>query len=218
MRNGGPRSRQSHSAAQGAPARARLRLALALFLLASLGLGGCPKAPLNLPPPEDAVEGGSYRIGPGDQLEIRVWENAQLNVVVPVRNDGMISVPLLDDVEAKGHTALELKEILTEALKKYVRSPDVTVIVAASGSKQVSIVGEVAQPGRISLAIDMRVLDAIAAVGGFAPFADRSAVRVLRPSGSDLAEYTFDYEAYVDGDVPEANFLLKPGDTIVVPD
>ena len=155
-------------------------------------------------------------IGPGDVLQIRVWENAELSVSVPVRPDGKVSVPLLDDVDAAGKTALELKETLTEGFKTYVRSPDVTVIVTQINSKRVSIVGQVARPTSIALQGDMRVVDVIAMVGGFTPFADRSDIRVLRPNGTAMAEHRFDYDAYLKGKNPQDNILLAPGDTIVV--
>ena len=93
-----------------------------------------------------------------------------------------------------------------------------TVIVTQINSKRVSIVGQVAQPTSIALQGDMRVVDVIALVGGFTPFADRSDIRVLRPSGSTISEHRFDYNAYLKGVNPEDNILLAPGDTIVVPE
>lgn len=167
-------------------------------------------------PLQPAAPGGEYVIGPGDVLQIRVWENDELSVSVPVRPDGKVSVPLLDDVDAAGKTALELKDTLTEGFKTYVRAPDVTVIVTQINSKRVSIVGQVANPTSVALQGDMRVVDIIAMVGGFTPFADRSDIRVLRPAGATISEHRFDYDAYLKGVNPEGNILLAPGDTIVV--
>ncbi len=182
-----------------------------MLLFASGCSGRSATAPL-----APAPSGGEYVIGPGDVLQIRVWENEELSVAVPVRPDGKVSVPLLDDVQASGKTALQLKETLTEGFKTYVRSPDVTVIVTQINSKRVSVVGQVANPTSVALEGDMRVVDVIALVGGFTPFADRSDIRVLRPAGGSMSEHRFDYDAYLKGIDPEGNILLAPGDTIVV--
>ncbi len=189
---------------------------LALVFATPLLLGAACTTQRVTQPLEPAVPGGEYVIGPGDVLQIRVWENDELSVAVPVRPDGKVSVPLLDDVDAAGKTALELKDTLTEGFKTYVRSPDVTVIVTQINSKRVSVVGQVARPTSIALQGDMRVVDVIALVGGFTPFADRSDIRVLRPSGTTMAEHRFDYDAYLKGKNPQDNILLAPGDTIVV--
>ena len=189
---------------------------LALVVATPLLLGAACTTKNVTQPLEPALAGGEYVIGPGDVLQIRVWENDELSVAVPVRPDGKVSVPLLDDVDAAGKTALELKDTLTEGFKTYVRSPDVTVIVTQINSKRVSVVGQVARPTSIALQGDMRVVDVIALVGGFTPFADRSDIRVLRPSGSAMAEHRFDYDAYLKGKNPQDNILLAPGDTIVV--
>lgn len=185
------------------------------FALPLLLVSACQTTP-PIEPLQPASPAGEYVIGPGDVLQIRVWENEELSVAVPVRPDGKVSVPLLDDVQAAGKTALELKATLTEGFKTFVRSPDVTVIVTQINSKRVSVVGQVAQPTSIALQGDMRVVDIIALVGGFTPFADRSDIRVLRPTGQAISEHRFNYDAYLKGIDPEANILLAPGDTIVV--
>lgn len=159
-----------------------------------------------------------YLIGPTDKLTIEVWKNPELSLDVPVRPDGKISVPLLDDVQAAGLTPLELKEVLTQSLREYVENPDVTVIVSDVGSPIVFLLGGVGRQGPIPLTRNLRVLDAISMAGGFAQFADRGDVRVLRRTSNGLVEHRFDYDAYLDGDAPESNFLLQPGDTLVVPD
>ncbi len=194
------------------------------LLGAALWLGaawGCASSGNPLPPPP-VSEGGTpqaYEIGPGDVLQIQVWKNPELSGTVPVRPDGMISVTLLDDVQAAGLTTLQLKEHLTEAFKEYIRSPDVTVIVTEINSKRIAIVGEVARPSAIPLQVDMRVLDAIALVGGFSTFADRSDIRILRPQDDGgVVEYRFNAKTFLKGRDPQSNIILKPGDTIVVPD
>jgi polysaccharide export outer membrane protein len=161
----------------------------------------------------------TYTIGVTDVLEIVVWKNEELSVRVPVRPDGKISVPLLDDVQAEGLTPVELKEVLTRELAEFVTAPDVAVIVLEMNSQFVSVVGEVARNAQINLTKDLRVLEAIAAVGGFNLFADKSDVRIVRrrPDGSE-AEFAFDYEAYIRGKAPGTNIVLQDGDTIIVHD
>ena len=160
-----------------------------------------------------------YLIGVTDVLMISVWKNPELSVEVPVRADGMISVPLIDDVQAEGLTPQELKEVIAQELSEFVAAPDVTVLVQQMNSRFVSVLGEVRQPTRVALTRDLRVLEAIALVGGFSTFADKSDIRIVRrtPGGGEV-EYRFDYDAYVRGVAPDTNIVLRPGDTIIVPD
>jgi polysaccharide export outer membrane protein len=173
------------------------------------------------PPPTDPkpMDRPPYRIGVTDVLQIVVWKNEDLSVQVPVRPDGKISVPLLDDVQAEGLTPVELKEVLTRELAEYVTAPDVGVIVLQMNSQFVSVVGEVGRNAQIPLTKDLRVLEAIAAVGGFSTFADKSDIRIVRrrADGSE-AEFAFDYEAYIKGNAPGTNIVLQDGDTIIVHD
>lgn len=197
------------------------RLAMLGLGLALVG-GGVPVACASRavpPPPEpDPMNLAQYVIGPADSVRVDVWKNSELSVTVPVRPDGKISIPLVDDVQASGLTPLELKEVLTQALREYVENPDVTVIVQTVASPQIFLLGGVARQGAISLTRNLRVLDALAEAGGFTQFADRGDVRVVRRTANGLVEHRFDYDAYLDGEAPESNFLLQPGDTIVVPD
>ncbi len=171
------------------------------------------------PPPEaQATNGDRYVIGPGDVLAIRVWKNPDLSVDVPVRPDGNISVPLLDDVAAAGLTALELKELITREMDEFIENPDVTVVVNQMGSKRVYVLGEVRSPGPLPLVVPLRVLDAISASGGFATFANKRNVRVIRYTPEGEIEYRFNYPRYLAGKEPGSNILLLPGDTIIVPD
>jgi polysaccharide export outer membrane protein len=160
-----------------------------------------------------------YLIGVTDVLLISVWKNPDLSVEVPVRPDGMISVPLIDDVQAEGLTPQELKEVIARELEEFVTAPDVTIVVIQMNSRFVSVVGEVLRDQRILLTRETRVLEAIAHAGGFTTFADKGDVRIVRrqPDGSEL-EYRFDYGAYIKGKAPGTNIVLRPGDTIIVPD
>ncbi len=198
--------------------RAQTGLSVRVAAVAWLGLAlGCV-APA--PPPEEPTVGQRepYVVGVTDLLQITVWKNPELSGRVVVRSDGMISVPLLDDVQAEGLKAEELKEVITEALSEYVMNPDVTVVVTGMNSNTVSIMGGVNRNGEIPLQKQTRVLQAIARAGGFSAWAKKSKVRILRPTGDGLVEYRFDYDAYLAGKAPGSNIVLKPGDTIVVPD
>jgi polysaccharide export outer membrane protein len=178
---------------------------------------GCAGGGLPHPPEPPPMEKADYVIGAGDNLTIQVWKNPELSVAVPVRPDGKISVPLLDDVQAEGFTALELKEVITRDLGEYVTNPDVTVVVGGV-NKRIYMLGQIGRQGPIALSSDLRVTDAISAAGGFGPFADKKNVKVIRRSENGEVEYRFNYDAYVAGKAPGTNLLLVPNDTIVVTD
>ena len=190
----------------------------AVLLCVAFALG-CTSTGAPPPPEIPAGERQDYVIGIPDLLKVVVWRNPELSVEVPVRTDGKISVPLVDDVQAEGLTAEELKEVLTEALSEFVTAPDVTVIVQQSNSHTVTIVGAVARSGQLPLVRQTRVLEAIATMGGFTAWAKKDQVKVLRPSeDGGVTEYVFNYGAYAAGKAPRSNLLLQPGDTVVVPD
>ncbi len=196
--------------------RRALRASLGV-LAAGIALACSHGAP---PPPEAGpMDRADYVIGPADILRILVWKNPDISAEVPVRPDGKISVPLVNDVQAAGLTANELKDVLTQALSEFVAAPDVTVMVREVRSKNVHVIGEVMRPTEVPLVVDMRALEAIAIAGGFTPYADKSDIRVLRPNpDGSVVEYRFNYKAFLAGKHPEANLRLQPGDTIVVPD
>ena len=184
-----------------------------------LALAACASRPVSPTPPDpDPLDRGEYVIGAADMLGVSVWRNPDLSTGVPVRPDGKISVPLVDDVQAAGLTAIELKEVLTRKLAEYIANPDVTVVVNQINSKRVYMLGEIARTGPLRLDTELRILDAISMAGGFSVFADKNNIKVLRRTGRGLVEYRFDYDAFIDGSEPEDNLILAPGDTIVVPD
>jgi polysaccharide biosynthesis/export protein len=191
------------------------RAALAVFALA-LALSGCATQRL-MPTPAEAPAAGPYQFGEGDVLVVRVWKNEELSIQVPVRPDGMISVPLLNDVKAAGLTADQLKEEIASKLGEFIASPNVTVILMES-ARRVYVQGEVQRPGPVSLATQLSVVDAITVSGGFTPFADQDDIRIIRRNaeGQEL-EFGFDYKAYVRGRAPGTNIVLQPGDLVVVP-
>jgi polysaccharide biosynthesis/export protein len=171
-------------------------------------------------PDRTARDGGrgitpeAYRIGPEDMLQIFVWKNDAMSRTVPVRPDGKISLPLLNDVQAAGLTALELREILAKKIAEYIPSPEVSVIVADVRSFKVSVIGEVTRPGRYELKSWATVLDALALAGGFTQFAARSRIVILHPDGTTMKRIPFNYNKLTG---EQENFYLRNGDIVLVP-
>jgi polysaccharide export outer membrane protein len=163
---------------------------------------------------------GEYVIGRGDVLEVSVWDNTTVSRTVPVRPDGRISLPLLNDVQAAGLTAMQLQEYLARSLGRYIENPVVSVIVREVHSYQVSVVGQVKTPGRFQLTDHATVLDALAMAGGLTEFADRGRITVLRRSGSGTRYIPFAYNRIVSRDGSNGsqdNFYLQGDDIILVP-
>ncbi len=150
-------------------------------------------------------------------LTIDVWKEKELSGPVPVRPDGKISLPLLNDVQAAGLTPMQLMSSLTEKLKKYVSDPTVTVTVTTINSRKVYILGEVTRPGAFPLVPDMTVLQALTSAGGPTPYAKKSGIYVLRNQNGTQTKLPFNYKQVVRGGSPEQNIFLKSGDTVVVP-
>ncbi|HEV8702667.1 MAG TPA: polysaccharide biosynthesis/export family protein [Candidatus Polarisedimenticolia bacterium] len=198
--------------------RAIRSVALCLAILAILFIPGPPPAaqersPGRSGPPE--TTSGDYRIGPEDVLTIAVWKNEALGGEMPVRPDGMISLPLLNDVQAAGLTPMELRDVLVKRLSEYMPSPEVSVIIKEVRSPKVSILGEVVHPGRYDLKGRTTVLDLLALAGGLTEFASRSRIVILRGDGPGPARIRFNYgKATQDG--ARENIELRPGDIVLV--
>jgi polysaccharide biosynthesis/export protein len=174
-------------------------------------------APVRAKPAPAAASGlEDYRIGPEDILSISVWKNEAMSRVLPVRPDGMISLPLLDDVMAAGLTPTELRNVLAQKLAEYVPSPSVTVIVNDVKSFKVSVIGEVIKPARYELKSRTSVLDVLALAGGFNQFAARTRIVVLRQEGDRRVRIPFNYNRVTNGS-DEENVYLKPNDIVLVP-
>jgi len=156
-----------------------------------------------------------YRIGPEDVLHISVWGNEELTRDATVRPDGKISLPLLQDIQAEGLTAAELSEVIHQKLMGYVKDPDVAVIVTEINAPKVFVIGNVTRPGEYPLRSDMSVLQALSLAGGFTPFASPKKITVLRNKGGEREIRKVNYYDMIDNG--EGNYMLKPGDTIVVP-
>ena len=157
-----------------------------------------------------------YVLGSDDQLHITVWKEADLTVTLPVRPDGKISLPLINDIQAAGLTPMELRDSITEKLKKYIADPRVTVVVTAMNSRRVFVSGEVVHTGAMPLLPNMTMLQALAAAG-FTQFANLKGIYVLRMENGKQVKLPFNYRDVIKGNHPEQNIMLKPGDTVVVP-
>lgn len=191
----------------------------AALLAAAAGAAACGPQPVPPAFQEQAVEETEYRIAPADLLSVRVWKNLELSVEsAPVLPDGSYTVPLAGTVSAKGLTAAELEDVIAERLSEYISAPEVSVIVIQVNSKRVSVVGEVLRNGPQMLAVNSRVVDAIAAAGGFTNYANRRKVKIIRHTTDGDVEYRFNYNAYAAGNAPDSNVRLQPGDVVVVPD
>jgi|SRR5580700_405783 polysaccharide export outer membrane protein len=157
-----------------------------------------------------------YVIGADDTLHITVWKEPDMSVTLPVRPDGKISIPLLNDVQAAGMTPMQLGASITEKLKKYIADPRVTVVVTAMNSQRIYVLGEVTHTGAMALLPHMTVLQALASAG-FTQFANLKAIYLLRTENGQETKVRFNYKEAIKGHGTQQNIVLKPGDTLVVP-
>jgi len=165
---------------------------------------------------KDAENLPDYVIGADDVLRISVWKEPDLSEVLPVRPDGKISMPLLNDIQAAGLTPLQLRDSITEKLKKFVTDPRVTVVVTAMNSQRVFVTGEVTHSGPITLLPHMTMLQVLGQAG-LTQFANVKGIYLLRNENGRQVKLPFNYKEVVKGNHPEQNIALKPGDTVVVP-
>ena len=188
-----------------------------LLVAVTLMLGACashPNAPMNA-----ATADYSYKIGPGDTLNIVVWRNPELSMSVPVRPDGKISSPLIDDLQAMGKDSTSLARDIEKELAKFIRDPVVTVIVTGfvgPYSEQIRVIGQATKPQNHTYKQKMTILDVKIAVGGITDFADGNRATILRTSENN-AQYRVRLKDLVkNGDVT-ANVEMKPGDVLIIP-
>jgi len=176
------------------------------------------------PPPEMPSSGVSavsadYLIGPGDTLQIFVWQNPELSVTVPVRPDGRISTPLVEDTLAVGKTPVQLATDLETALAVFIRTPKVSVIVsqAVGALSQVQVIGQVTRPSGVPYRAGLRVLDALLAVEGLSEFAAPNRAMLIRTENGKETKTRIRIGDLLDSGDLEQNLLLQPGDVIVIP-
>jgi polysaccharide export outer membrane protein len=160
----------------------------------------------------------NFVIGNDDVLAISVWKEPELTKAIPVRSDGKISLPLVGEMQAAGRTPLQLEESITEKLKGFITSPEVTVIVQQVNSRKYNVLGEVAKPGSFPLTASTTIMDAIATSGGFKDFAKKTGVYVLRkgPDGRET-RINFNYKDFIKGKNSSQNIKIEPNDTIIIP-
>jgi len=159
-----------------------------------------------------------YLIGPDDILAINVWKEPEISRTLPVRPDGNISLPLVGDLKASGHTPTQLQKAIKEQLVEYLSNPEVTVLVQEAKSHKFNIIGEVAKPGSYVMAGPMTVLDAIATAGGLREFARTTKIYVLRvTTDGSRVRIPFNYKQVLKGNDLRADVQLQPHDTIVIP-
>lgn len=169
------------------------------------------------PTEQNATSDPDYKIGPQDVLKIDVWKEEELTRTVPVRPDGKITLPLLNDVQAAGLTPMELAAAIREELKKYISSPQVTVSVMEINSRRIFVNGEVTKAGAYQLLPHMTVLQALSSSGGFTAFARVKSIYILRTENGKPVKLPFNYKEAVSGKNPKQNIELQAGDVIVVP-
>ena len=196
----------------------RIWTALGLVILV-LGLAGCGGAYPPLARQASATD-TPYLIGPGDTLNVVVWRNPDLSMTVPVRPDGKISTPLVEDLQASGKTTTQLARDAEKVLAKYIQSPVVTVIITnfvGPYSQQVRVIGEAAKPQALPYRENMTLLDVMIAVGGITDFADGNKASILRTGGGRTQRFGVRLIDLVRGGDLSADVAMRPGDVLVIP-
>jgi polysaccharide export outer membrane protein len=198
-----------------------VRKVVMFFLLVSaLPFAASAVEPRPLDPAAGVQVPADYRIGPGDTLKVYVFQNEELSATIPVRPDGKISTPLVEDMVAVGKSPSQLARDIEKSLAEYVKSPKVNVVVmvAASVFSQVKVIGQVKMPQALPYRDGMTVLDAVLAVGGLGQFAAGNRAHIVRSENGKQLEIKVKLDALVNSGDMKQNLLLKPGDVLVVPE
>jgi polysaccharide export outer membrane protein len=199
-----------------------IRILCVLALIASSGAVLAADVASPAVPPAAAAPkvDATYIIGPGDTLQIFVWRQPELSVSVPVRPDGKVSTPLVEDIVAVGKTPSQLAREMEKVLSEYVRSPQVNVIVSQpiSTYSQVKIIGQVKSPQALPFREGITALDAVLAVGGLAPFAAGNRAKIVRTDNGKSREMHIKLDDLINKGDMKQNILLQPGDVLVVPE
>ncbi len=188
-------------------------------MCAALAVAATSLPATSAPAAAAAGVGADYRIGPGDSLQIYVWQNPDLSVTVPVRQDGKVSTPLVEDMLAAGKTASELARDIERVLSEYVRSPKVNIFVlnAVSALSQVKVTGQVKTPQALPYHEGMTVLDAVLATGGLTEFAAGNRARVVRTVDGKQQEIRIRLDRLLEKGDMSQNIALQPGDVLLIP-
>jgi polysaccharide export outer membrane protein len=200
-----------------------IRLAVIAVLMPVLAAcAGTPNKAEVAPAPSDQPVSSEYRIGVDDQLQVNVWRNEELSVAVPVRPDGMISIPLVGDVLAGGRTPTQVSAAIEEKLKRYIREPQVTVMVTELRSHEfisrVRITGAVQQPVSLPYRQGMTVLDAVLEAGGVTEFASANRAKLYRRNGEGTKVIPVELGRILSRGELQSNYQLLPGDIVSVPE
>lgn len=196
-----------------------------IYLLTAIelfNLAGCNSTQVsNIPATNEKKFAHDYLIGPGDNLQIIVWRNAEVSMVVPVRPDGKISTPLVEDLKATGKTSTQLARDIEKMLSKYIQQPVVTVIVTGfvgPYSEQIRVIGQAANPQALPYRQDMSLMDVLIAVGGITDFASGNNANIIRSTNGKQQKINVRLDDLInDGDI-SANVLMMPGDILVIPE
>jgi polysaccharide export outer membrane protein len=183
-------------------------------------LSGCASGSLPPAPQKAASAGYRYQIGPGDQLEINVWRNPELSAKVPVRPDGKITTPLIEDLQAVGKNPADLAREIEARLVKYIRDPSVTVLVTSfvgNSTEQVRVVGQAARPAALPYRQNMTLLDVMITVGGITEFAAGNRAVLIRQAEGNR-QYSIRLKDLLKGGDVSANVEVLPGDVIMIPE
>lgn len=181
--------------------------------------GQAPPATVSKTPPKppDPTPPADYVIGPDDVLAVVFWREKDLSAEVVVRPDGMITLPLVNDLKAAGLTTDQLRAAVVEAAGRFVEDPSATIVVKQINSRRIFITGQVGRPGPYALSTSMNVLQALSIAGGVGDFAKKDRILVIRKEGAQTKTYKFNYKEVIKGKKLEQNIELRPGDTIIVP-
>ena len=166
---------------------------------------------------EMAVDGDQYVIGPEDVLYIHVWKEDALTRTVPVRMDGKISLPLIQEIKAAGLTPLQLKEVLMRKFKEFIENPIVSVTVVEINSFKVYVIGQVKNPGIQRLRSETTVSQIIVMAGGFTEWANQKKIVVVRKEEGREKRIKVNYKKIMGGGNPGSDVVLKAGDTVIIP-
>jgi polysaccharide export outer membrane protein len=189
-----------------------ISLSLMLLLIFS-----CTLKNLDPLPESDAAVPDEYIIGPEDVLQIHVWKQPDLSVTVPVRSDGKISTPLINEIQASGLTPNQLRENIAERLMKFIDEPTVSVIVTEINSLKISVSGNVNSPGIFKISDKVSLVEAISLAGGVTRLAQTKKIRIIRIKDNAKRVYQVNYKAIVSDGELDQDILIYPGDSVLVP-
>ncbi|HHQ14200.1 MAG TPA: sugar ABC transporter substrate-binding protein [Chromatiales bacterium] len=198
----------------------KFSIRLSVLLLAALAVGACSSSKQR-PAEVLTSEPVQYLIGPGDVLQIFVWRNPELSVTLPVRPDGRISTPLVEDMQAVGKTPTQLARDMETELSKYVKSPKVNVIVeefVGNFSEQIRVVGKASEPKALPYRRNMTVLDVMIEVGGLAPGAAGNRAKIVRRSNKGRIEIPVRLDKLLNNGEIKYNVNMMPGDVLIIPE